>query len=233
MAYQAKYDLDGRLIHGFEALARWNSPSLGKVSPELFIPVIHRLNLSIPFTKLVIQKVIEDIPRIDSMYGGHKRISINIPPNFFQFSDAVPFVREILIETGVSAERLTFEITEDLSIEGIAVVKQLVELKEMGIKISLDDFGKGYSSLSHLLKLPIQELKIDKCFIDDIHTCEKSFILVKAICEIAKANNFSVVAEGVENYAQVELLQQTSCEQIQGYIYSCPEPVSIQEFHMV
>ncbi|MBI9102377.1 MAG: bifunctional diguanylate cyclase/phosphodiesterase [Spirochaetales bacterium] len=221
--YQAKYDIEGNKIHGIEALARWNSPVLGNVSPSVFIPHIHTSYLTIPFTKMIIRKVMEDIALVDKNFGEDVQVSINIPPSFFHFYGMSDFIQKIIQKEGVDPGRIIFEITEDIFIKGIEDVNaKLAELNRMGIKISLDDFGTGFSSLSYIQDLQIQELKIDKSFIDQIISNEKSFILVKAICDIAKANNFSIVAEGVESEPQVKLLQQTSCDLIQGYIYSKP-----------
>jgi len=129
----------------------------------------------------------------------------------------------MLDQTSVDPSRITFEITEDIFIDGMAEINRIIEeLQLLGIRISLDDFGTGFSSLSYIQNLPIQELKIDKSFIENIDENEKDFILVKAICDIAHSNNYMIVAEGVETEAQLRLLKQTSCDLIQGYIYSKP-----------
>ncbi|MBF9014189.1 MULTISPECIES: bifunctional diguanylate cyclase/phosphodiesterase [unclassified Oceanispirochaeta] len=223
ICYQEKYDMEGTKVLGLEALARCHSSILGSLSPDIFIPIIHKMNLTIPFTDMIIEYVLADMNKIDRQYDSNVQVSINIPPLYFQSSVFLDFIRKILDITGVNPKRLIFEITEDIFIDGYeSFIKILNELQILGIKISLDDFGTGYSSFSYIQNLPINELKIDKSFIDHICDDEKSFILVKAICDIAHANNYIVVAEGVEHEDQLRLLKKTSCDLIQGFIYSKP-----------
>jgi diguanylate cyclase (GGDEF)-like protein len=223
ICYQEMYDMEGTKVLGLEALARCHSSVLGSLSPNIFIPIIHKLNLTNPFTDMIIEYVLNDMKKIDRQYGSNVQVSINIPPIYFQSSVFFDFISEILDRTGVNPGRLTFEITEDIFIDGYeSFIKIIEKLQILGIKISLDDFGTGYSSFSYIQNLPINELKIDKSFIDHICDDEKSFILVKAICDIAHANNYLVVAEGVEHEDQLLLLKQTSCDLIQGFIYSKP-----------
>lgn len=223
ICYQEKYDMEGTKVLGLEALARCHSSVLGSLSPNIFIPIIHKMNLMTPFTDMIIEYVLHDMNKINRQYDSNVQVSINVPPVYFQSAVFLDFIRKILDRTGVSPGRLIFEITEDIFIDGYeSFIKILNELQILGIKISLDDFGTGYSSFSYIQNLPINELKIDKSFIDHICDDEKSFILVKAICDIAHANNYIVVAEGVENEDQLQLLKKTSCNIIQGFIYSKP-----------
>ena len=225
VCYQEMYDMEGRMVLGLEALARCHSSVLGPLSPNTFIPIIHKLNLTIPFTDMIIESVLNDIKKIDRQYGNDVQVSINIPPLYFLSSTFFDFIREVLDKTRINPGRLTFEITEDIFIgdDGyVSFIETLEKVQVLGIKISLDDFGTGYSSLSYIQNLPINEIKIDKAFIDHICDDEKSFILVNAICDIAHANSYLVVAEGVEHQDQLMLLKQTSCDLIQGYIYSQP-----------
>lgn len=224
--YQKKYCMSGERIQGVEALARWESPILGNVSPGIFIPLVHKAGLTDSFTKLIIEMILIDVPGISMSIGADVQISINIPPTFIQNLDFLDFIKNSLLYYRIDPRRITFEITEDIFIDGLESISRTIrELQKLGIRISLDDFGTGFSSLSYLQNLPIQELKIDKSFIDKISNGENNFILVKAICDIARSNNFIVVAEGVETDEQLELLRQTSCDLIQGYIYSRPEPL--------
>ena len=230
VCYQQKRNLNGTDVHGIEALARWDSELLGDVPPEVFIPLIHKSYFTNSFTELILEKVLQDVDFIDNTFGRNVNISINIPPTFFLYYRFLDLVKEKIEKTEVFPGRLTFEITEDLFIDGIEDVRHILEeLQVLGIRISLDDFGTGFSSLSYLQSLPIQELKIDKSFIDHICENERNFILVKAICDIAHANDYTIVAEGVESEEQLNMLKQTSCDLIQGYLYSKPERLSAQK----
>ena len=231
ICYQEMYDMEGRKVLGLEALARCHSSVLGPLTPNTFIPMIHKLNLTIPFTDMIIESVLNDMEKIDRQYNKDVHVSINIPPLYFQSSNFFDFVRGVLDRTGVNPGRLKFEITEDIFIDDdgyVSFIETLKKVQILGIKISLDDFGTGYSSLSYIQNLPINEIKIDKAFIDHICDDEKNFILVKAICDIAHSNGYIVVAEGVEHQDQLLLLQQTSCDLIQGYIYSQPARIQHQ-----
>jgi len=223
ICYQEKCSIDGKTVYGVEALARWNSDVLGEVSPAVFVPLIYKAGMIDSFTELIISEILYDVPAINSIYGTGTQVSINIPPSFFMNYSFLDYIRKMLDQTSVDPSRITFEITEDIFIDGMAEINRIIEeLQLLGIRISLDDFGTGFSSLSYIQNLPIQELKIDKSFIENIDENEKDFILVKAICDIAHSNNYMIVAEGVETEAQLRLLKQTSCDLIQGYIYSKP-----------
>ena len=224
ICYQEKFDMDGKKVMGLEALARYRSAETGALSPDVFIPIIHKFNLSIPFTNYVIESVLSDIESIDDIYGNKIPVSINIPASYFHFSDFFRYLKRNLSAKNVDPQRIIFEITEDIFIDGYETANRIFQqLQILGIRISLDDFGTGYSSLSYIQNLLIHEIKIDKSFIDFISRDNKSFILVKSICDIAAANGYHVIAEGVENQKQVDLLKQTTCDQIQGYIYSIPK----------
>lgn len=231
MSYQKKYNMSGTEIHGVEALARCHSPVLGEISPEVFIPIIHTLCLTDLFTEMIIELVLKEMGDIKEAYGENIQVSINIPPSFFHYYNLFSFLEGVLYETNVNPMFLIFEITEDIFIDDFEVVNEKIKkIQDLGIEISLDDFGTGFSSFAYMQNLPIQELKIDKSFIDRIADCEKSFVLVKAICDIARANNYRVVAEGVEREDQVVRLRETTCDMVQGFIYSKPKRLKVLEF---
>lgn len=229
ICYQEKRSLGGAEVHGLEALARWDSKLLGTVSPAVFIPIIQKAGLAMRFTEMIIKKVFNDIPDIINSFGSGVSASINIPPSYFQNESFVNLVTDLVAVSDVEPRQITFEITENAFIEDLGLVNDIVRrLSGAGFRISLDDFGTGYSSLSYLHNLPVQELKIDKSFIDRIEESDRSFAFVKAICDIGKANDFTVVAEGVETENQLELLGRTSCDLIQGYIYSKPRRLPVK-----
>ena len=224
ICYQQKRSLDGGHVYGLEALARWHSDVLGEISPAVFVPLIHKAGMTDRFTEIILGKVLDEMKQIDLEYGSSVKIAVNIPASTFSNPFFIEETSGLVSTRSISPDRITFEITEDIFINDFDTVSRIItRLNELGISLSLDDFGTGYSSLSYLCKLPVQEVKIDKVFIDEIDKDERSFTLVKAICDIAKSNNYTVVAEGVETAEQLNLLQRTSCDLVQGYIYSRPE----------
>lgn len=232
VCYQLKYDLDGAEVHGLEALARCDTDELGKLSPSVFIPIIHQLSLTIPFTKMIIEMVFEDMTEITKRFGPEAKVSINIPPSFFHSYNIIDYINRQIERTQTDPHRVVFEITEDIFMDDFEEGRKMLEsIQSMGIGISLDDFGTGYSSLSYIHNFAVQELKIDKSFIDHIEDNEKCFNIVKAICDIAHANNYMIVAEGVENKKQIDLLKKTSCHLIQGFIFSHPERLEDHSYH--
>ena len=224
VCYQKKCSLDGMRVAGLEALARWKSGVFGDVSPAIFVPLIHKAGLTDAFTEIILGKVLGELPGIVEIYGRDLRVAVNIAPSSFVRSGFVDYVKDVILKSGADPEMLTFEITEDIFVEEIdGIYRTIDDLREFGIRISLDDFGTGYSSLSYLQNLPVHEVKIDKSFIERIDRNEKDYILVKAICEIAGANEYTVVAEGVETREQLERLMGTACDLVQGFLYSRPE----------
>ncbi|MEL7597297.1 MAG: EAL domain-containing protein, partial [Clostridiaceae bacterium] len=140
----------------------------------------------------------------------------------------VSIVKKVLDETGLNPQYLTLEITESILIKSLeANIKKLEELKELGVKIALDDFGKGYSSLSYIMNLPIDILKIDKCFVDDITRNPKKELIMESIISLAQKINLEVVAEGIEVKEQYDILRKQNCDKIQGYYFS--KPLSVEE----
>ena len=211
---------------GVEALARWFSEELGFISPGIFMPAISRLNLTDQFTRYLLDRVLSDYPKICSKYGEGISISVNISPISFLAPTFVEYVSSVLQKHDVLADRLILEITEDVLIsDHRAVSETIAKLHSIGVKISIDDFGTGYSSLNYLVNIDFDEMKIDKSFIHQMEKDEKSFRLLKIICEIAELHDYSLVAEGVETTAQLDLIKGTPLRTIQGYLFSKPEPL--------
>jgi diguanylate cyclase (GGDEF)-like protein len=226
VAYQSKVNIRSHEIVGVEALARWAPAELSPIGPEEFIPYLDEWELIVPFTKLILEQVLDDIPGLQELHSTDLKVSVNISPIVFLNTDFVTWVEEALRQRRLSPEILVFEITEDVFVDDFSRIKQVfTSLRNLGIGISLDDFGKGYSSLSYLSALEFTELKVDRQFIEHIATSKKKFQLFQSICSIAETYGYKVVAEGVENEEQARTLLRTSCTIGQGFYYSHPAPL--------
>ncbi len=228
LAYQKKIDLSTLEVVGVEALARWKDKDGNSVSPTIFIPIISRHNLMIPFSKMIFDLVLMDVQKIEEKYGSRTTVAINISPFFFLARDFPDFVKQKLDVFGISGEKIILEVTEDVYVEDITTLNQIIQqLKILGIRISLDDFGTGFSSLSYIGEIDLDELKIDKLFVQGIENEGKKREIIQSVCDIAKALNYKVVAEGVETQAQLEHLQQTPCDMVQGFYFDKPVPLDV------
>ena len=215
---------DGR-VRGFEALVRWTDVELGPVSPDRFIPVCEDSGLIVPLGLWVLETACVEAVGLACRGAGDVTMSVNMSAVQLAQHDFVPRVLEILARTGLPPHRLELEITESQMIGSLdAAIGKLNALRQAGIHIALDDFGTGYSSLTYLRTLPINTLKLDKAFIDDVHRRPDARSMVSSISRIAHDLSRSVVAEGVEEAAQWEVLAQMGCDLIQGYFISRPLP---------
>lgn len=223
--YQEKYDSVANKVIGVEALARWHSEDLGHVTPGEFIPIITKYQLTGSFERLIIGKVFSDYAEIIKKYGDIS-IGINISPEHIILPQFIKYFEDAILLYKVNPSLITLEITEEVMINGMDHVRDILNrLKQLGLKISLDDFGSGYSSLNYLAKIPFDEIKIDKSFVDEIEEVRVQTIL-KAIIEIKDSYNIQLIAEGVETSKQLEILQELGCTLIQGYLFSKPKPLN-------
>lgn len=220
LKFQPKVELESGNIIGTEALARWDHPEYGLISPSEFIPIAEETGLIIPLGTQVLEKACRQNKKWHEKGFTNLVIAVNISVLQFQKEDLVKTVTNILEKTKLNPNYLLLEITESVlqDVEESRII--INRLKTLGVRVSLDDFGTGYSSLSVLKHLPIHYLKIDKSFIDDIHTNEKN--IVKAIIEMGHNLNFKLVAEGIENEEQLSYLKQNGCQYGQGYLFSKP-----------
>ncbi|MEC0088924.1 putative bifunctional diguanylate cyclase/phosphodiesterase [Paenibacillus macquariensis] len=222
--YQPQVDLTLNKVTGLEALLRWNSPELGFVSPLKFIKVAEDSHLIIPLGDWVLRTACAFLKSLHEKGLTDLSMSVNISMLQILQTDFNEMVLITLQTCDLSPKYLELELTETVLVETFDhVLYKLNELRELNIKIALDDFGTGYSSLSYLTHLPITTLKIDKSFIDSIHTGTHQAALIEQIIIIGKRMNMCVVAEGVEQTLQLEYLQQQGCDKIQGYLYSKPQ----------
>ncbi|WP_110111593.1 EAL domain-containing protein [Bacillus sp. CGMCC 1.16541] len=227
--YQPKIYVNTGEIAAVEALIRWNHPVLGQVSPAEFIPIAEETGLIVPISEWVLQTACRQNKQWQDQGMPWMRVAVNISSVEFGEEDFVKKVVDILDETKLDPCYLELEITESVAIKNIGIViEKLRKLKQVGVYISIDDFGSGYSSLSYIKKLPINALKVDRSFIQDLRMDETEATIVKAIITIAKSLKLDVVAEGVEQEEQVHILKKEQCDEIQGYYFS--KPLRVEEF---
>jgi len=224
--FQPKIALaDGR-IRSVEALVRWADPKLGLISPGDFIPVAEDSGLIVPLGQWVLETACAEIQKIQKAIDSEIGISVNLSALQLRQPDLVGTVRQTLLDTGLAAESLELELTESILMQDVkAPVELLDQLKALGIKLSIDDFGTGYSSLSYLKRFPIDTLKIDQSFIQDIEQDADDAAIVDAAITLAHKLRLTVVAEGVETKNQEDHLRVLGCDEVQGYYYSRPLPI--------
>ncbi len=220
--YQPLVDLNTERITGFEALIRWNHPTEGIIPPYKFISVAERTGLIIPIGMWVLEKACGFLKEIQKSGNQELYVSVNISVIQLIQPDFVEHVKDTLVKTGLNSANLMLEITESVLIESFEEnLVKLKQLDQMGIRLALDDFGEGYSSFAYLRKLPIQALKIDKSFIDNI-SHEKNDWITGAIVTVGHQLGLDVIAEGVETLSQIKYLKKIECDKVQGYFYSKP-----------
>ncbi len=221
LQYQPKvYAATGK-VQGAEALLRWRHPSLGNITPDVFIPAIEDLGLIHPIGKWVIHTACQDISKLHAAGFSDLSIAINISPHQFNKGDIASVVAEAIWESGIAPQKVEIELTEAVVMSDTEKSTLMLKvLQSMGIRIAVDDFGTGYSSMNQLTKFPISILKIDKCFIHDLHLHQTNNAIVSTMINMGKQLGFEVVAEGVECKEELELLQKEGCDLIQGFYFS-------------
>ena len=223
--YQPRVVVDSGQIGGIEALVRWQHPLLGLVSPADFIPLAEETGLILPIGEWVLREACRQTRRWQEQGFNPMRVSVNISALQLQRQDLAETVAQILEETKLAPEFLELELTESSIMTNAEVtIGILTRLQTMGVMISIDDFGTGFSSLSYLKRLPIDALKIDQSFVRDVSTDQDDTALVMAIITLAHNLRLRVVAEGVETEEQWRFLHLLRCDEIQGFIFSKPLP---------
>jgi diguanylate cyclase (GGDEF)-like protein len=225
--YQPQFDLSTGRISGMEALLRWNSAELGPMTPDQFIPVAEESGVILPVGEWVLRTACQQA-RIWQQNGlPDMRIAVNVSCLQFTQPNFAALVAGILEETGLEPRTLELEITESLLMKNEAWTTQLLmELRNLGVSVAIDDFGIGYSSLGRLNDFPVNRLKIDRSFVQGVDNAGRHATLVAAILSMAKALGLDVVAEGVEDFNQLLHLQDQHCNEVQGYLLSRPLPVA-------
>ena len=225
MHYQPKIDLVSGRLSGLEALMRWNNPENGLVLPGSLIPILEESGMINEVGRWALRRAMADYGKW--FEGGLQppRIAVNVSAIQLARKDFVSEVRSVLNEAGVGGDGLDLEITESMLMEDInSSIAKLRAIRDMGVNITIDDFGTGHSSLVYLAKLPINALKIDRSFVSGMIGDPQNMTIVATIISLAHALNIKVVAEGVESQEQVESLKLLKCDELQGYIFSTPLP---------
>jgi EAL domain-containing protein (putative c-di-GMP-specific phosphodiesterase class I) len=227
--YQPIYSLEPDRIEGFEALARWQHPSLGMIPPDVFIPLAEEIGLIDSLGQHILRTACTQIHSIAETIGANAPLILNVNLSCKQFAQPhlVKTITKILEETNFPPENLKLEITETVFFEHKErAISMLTELRDYNIEINIDDFGTGYSNLSYLTQLPISTLKIDRTFIDSIEKEGNNSEIVQTIIALARSLGMKVIAEGVESANQLEKLRNLNCEGAQGYYFARPMPFS-------
>jgi len=217
--YQPKVDLATGKLVGVEALARWNSPELGMVSPTRFIPIAEDIGFISTLGEWVLRTVCRQVVAWDSQGFSLPSVAVNLSVKQLERGDIVEVVSRVLAETGLSASRLEMEVTESAIMGRERTLERLESLRALGVELSVDDFGTGYSSLSYLRRLPVQKLKIDRSFITDVSGEPSREAIVRAVIALTSALGLCAVAEGIETDAEARFLQREGCHQGQGDLF--------------
>lgn len=225
---QPQVDHHGKWV-GAEALLRWHHPTRGFIPPNLFIPIAEENGLICDIGDFVLEEVCQYLARLQNL-GSQLHIAVNVSPRQFRQSSFVDGMKSLLTRIAIDPSRLTLEVTEGLIVEDTRqAIATMFELQALGINFSVDDFGTGYSSLAYLKQLPLNELKIDRIFVQDAPTDLNNAALVEAIIGVARNFDLAIIAEGVENKEQVDFLAERGCHFFQGYLFG--RPMAIEEFH--
>ncbi len=218
--YQPIVAAEGQKIVGVEALLRWNHPTRGMIPPGEFIPVAEQTGLMVQLGEFVLRRALADAVRWKDVY-----VAVNISPYQMRDRGLVGLVAAVIADTGITPSRVMLEVTEGVLIENPDEAKERLEqLRALGVKIALDDFGSGYSSLSYLRRFPIDKLKIDKEFVGPLGRSSDGGVIIQAIMALGRALGLVVLCEGVETEEQRILLRLAGCDEMQGFLFAKPAP---------
>ena len=219
--YQPQMTMSGDTV-GFEALARWHDRHHGVVSPDVFIPIAEESGLIIPMGEWVLREACREA----ATWRKPLTIAVNVSPLQFRYGDLPLLVHSVLLDTGLAPAGLELEITESVFIDDFPrAISILSRLKSLGVRIALDDFGSGYSSLSYLHSFAFDKIKIDRTFVLDLEHNQHSMAIVRAVIDLGHSLGIPVLAEGVETAAQRAMLLDRGCDELQGYLLGRPMPI--------
>jgi diguanylate cyclase (GGDEF)-like protein/PAS domain S-box-containing protein len=223
LEYQPQMDMNTGRVTGLEALLRWQHPELGLVPPDKFIRIAENSGLIMPIGEWVLSTACWQARKWQDAGLPPVPVAVNVSAVQFRQEGFREFIRRVLHETGLASQYLELELTESLLLSNADVRFQVLQdLKAMGLKLAIDDFGTGYSSFSYLKHFPVSKLKIDRSFVSDVAVNPDDAAITAAIISMAKSLNLKVIAEGVENEAQMSFLRAHHCDEIQGYYFSRP-----------
>jgi predicted signal transduction protein with EAL and GGDEF domain len=220
--YQPQATIEGE-IFGFEALVRWQHPRHGLVPPNTFISLAEQNGMIVEIGEWTLRQACRDA----AAWEEPLQIAVNLSPVQFRYGDLPGLVHSILLQSGLAADRLELEITEGVLInDSSRALSILRRLKSLGVKVSMDDFGTGYASLSSLQSFPFDKIKIDRTFITGVDSNQQSAAIVRAVLGLSSALQMPVIAEGVETEREREFLMREGCGEIQGYLIGRPKPIA-------
>jgi diguanylate cyclase (GGDEF)-like protein len=216
--YQPLFDMKTKRVSTCEALLRWPHPLRGMISPAEFIPVAEEMGLIVELGKWVLREAC----RTCMTWPGSVRVAVNLSASQFSRGDVVETVMEALTESGLSANRLEIEITETVLVQNTRAARAILQrLSDLGVRVSLDDFGTGYSSLSYLQSLPLNKVKIDRSFLEDLETGDRALVLLRGIAQLSANLGLEVTVEGIETGDQLALISsEESITEVQGWLFA-------------
>ena len=229
LVYQPQISLRTGRIEGAEALLRWNSPGLGELTPDQFIPLAEQTTLINRIGEWVVREAAQQAAQWERDGLGMLRIGVNLSARQLNGLELLRIVKTALADSGLPPHRLELELTETLMMSDVKLTLDILhELHHMGVQVAVDDFGTGYSSLVYLQRLPLSCLKIDREFVHALANPEDNTAeqIVSTLIQLAHSLKLRVIAEGVENKIQLDILRQHGCDEIQGYLHSAPQPAS-------
>ncbi len=229
--YQPIYDLNTCEVRGCEALLRWLTKDRGIVSPAVFMDIMEDSSLILDAGKAVIEDSAADLDKMLSHFGADFFVSVNVSGRQFMTPDFIDHLKATCERFKVSPYQIKLELTERIMTEGKNVLNTLHECRALGFQLAIDDFGTGFSSLQYLAKMPITHLKIDRAFVMNLFTDNKSLVVVKSIIHMANLLGLKLIAEGIETREQLNLLRSLGVDQGQGFLFSKPLP--LQDFNQL
>jgi len=232
--YQPTIDLQKSEVVGVEALLRWQHPEKGIINPCDFVPLTEDCGLIVPIGEWLIRTVFKQLKTWREEGLENQNVSINIAPRQFRDQDIITLFKEVMHEYDIEASSITIEITESALIENVGEVERILStLTSMGMTVALDDFGTGFASIAYLKDFPVGIVKIDRAFIDGIPDNEDDSAIVTAIAGLARGLKLKLIAEGVENDRQLQMLKDLGCQLGQGYYWSKALPADqYSQFYM-
>jgi EAL domain-containing protein (putative c-di-GMP-specific phosphodiesterase class I) len=214
-------------VHGVEALLRWTQAERGSISPAVFIPIAERFGVIVSLGNWVIDEACAQMARWRDENGLSLHVAINLSAYQLRQADLVDRIQAALARHGLDASQLVCEITETVVMDDSSITQAMLDgLAQIGVTVSIDDFGVGYSSLAYLRRLPARQLKVDRSFVMDVDHSADARAVVEAVVRLAHALGLQVVAEGVETAAQRDILQGMACDLLQGFYLARPMPAA-------
>lgn len=228
--YQPLFSIADRQVIGAEALVRWNHPERGLIPPDQFISLAEETGLILPLGRIVLEHACKKAKEWRERFGIALTVGVNLSPRQFQQAELASEIEEVMRLSGVEPAQLCLEITENLAMDRVDRTREvLTELKALGLRVAIDDFGTGHSALGYLASFPIDEVKIDRSFVEGVESDPVKSAIVSAVINLSHAIGSTTVVEGIETFAQLEHLRQLGCPVAQGYYLARPAPADVIE----